>query len=326
MHDSSNPKPGRSKAQAMSTIGSPEAQRPRKQYQRAPPSKQQSSWFSLPAPIRQIFDTFPLVTYNENELPQRMPKARHEHTLHIFTLDHGDNPWNFSPNPACLKWQTFLLVNKIPFRVVSANNHASPTGALPFVLPAQKLREPQPEPIPTSKILRWAETEGTRDEQLNIQLEAYMSLIDQNIRNAWLYFLYLDDRNFNAVARKLYVETASSNPLVQIVLAGQLQAAAKEQLLRPKSYVDQDEIYDSANSAFQSLATKLADSKFFSKTGVPNLLDLTLFSYTHLLLSLAAREKNTAPMWSSESLVDILLQHQSLLSHRRNVLDVCLGV
>lgn len=323
MHDSSNHKAGRLKSQAMNTTGSSESQRSRKQHQRAPPPKQQSSWFSLPSPIRQIFDTFPLVIYDDNKLPQRVPKARNQHTLHVFTVDHIDGAREFSPNPACLKWQAFLLINNIPFQVVSANNHASPTGALPFLLPAQKLKEPQPQPIPASKILRWAETEGIKEEPLGIELEAYMSLIDQNIRNAWLYFLYLDDKNFGAVARKLYVETASSNRLVQAVLASQLQAAAKEQLSRSRTYIDQDEIYGSASSAFQSLATKLADFKFFSKTDAPNLLDVTLFSYTHLILSLAAKERFVEPTWRSETLCDNILQYQSLVDHRNNVLHAC---
>ncbi|KAK5095402.1 hypothetical protein LTR70_003566 [Exophiala xenobiotica] len=288
-------------------------------------SKQPPSWFSLPAPIRAIFDTFPLITYDENELPQRVSRSRSQNTLHMFALADASDDVNLSPNPACLKWQAYLLAKRIPFQTVSANNHASPSGALPFVLPAVRSRkEPQPQAISSSKIQRWAENQGTTEEKTDLRLEAYMSLIDQSIRNAWLYYLYLQPRNFESVARRLYVETASSNPLVQATLAHQLQAAAREQLLRTRSFIDQEDIYQSADAAFSSLATVFAGQKFFNGSDAPGLFDVSLFAYTHLLLNLAKRERD-APVWTNEALLEILLRHQSLVQHRQRVLDYCVG-
>lgn len=283
-------------------------------------SKQSTSWFALPAPLRSLFDTFPLLTYDENELPQRISTARAQHTLHIFTLQDEE----LSPNPACLKWQAWLLAKRLPFRVVSANNHASPTGALPFVLPAQVSRkDPQPQAITSSKIQRWAETQDMIEEPFDMRLEAYMTLIEQNVRNAWLYFLYLQPENFATVARKLYVETSSSNSMVRAALAHQLQTAAREQVLRTRSRIDAEEIYEAADSAFSALATALSDNSFSSKTNSPSLFDVTLFSYTHLLLRFGQNSQSLI-RWSNTALLDILLQHEKLVSHSQRVLDFCL--
>jgi len=191
------------------------------------------------------------------------------------------------------------------------------------MLPGVRKKEPQPQAIASSKLQRWAETQGASQEQVDIRLEAYMSLIDQNIRNAWLYFLYLQPQNFEAVARTLYVDTASSNTLVQATLAHQLQAAAREQLLRTRSFVDEEEIYELAEAAFKSLATVLAGQKFFSKSDSPGLFDVSLFAYTHLLLSLAKQEGKDHTVWRNEALLEILLRHESLVEHRNRVLEHC---
>lgn len=319
-------KPGAIKGRTMNATGSSTEQQPKHSSTRATQSIQSSSWFSLPAPIRAIFDAFPLVTYSENELPQRVPRSRSQNTLHVFTLPALDGAANLSPNPACLKWQAYLLAKRIPFALVSANNHASPTGALPFILPATRSKkEPQPQAISSSKIQRWAETQGAPEERMDLRLEAYMSLIDQNIRSAWLYFLYLQPQNFESVARKLYVKTASSNNLVQTTLAHQLQAAAREQLLRTRSFVDEEEIYESAEAAFKSLTTLLAGQKFFSTSDSPGLFDVSLFAYTHLLLSFARQERTDGLAWRNEALLQILSRHELLVQHRQRVFEYCEG-
>lgn len=158
-----------------------------------------------------------------------------------------------------------------------------------------------------------------------MRLEAYMSLIDQNIRNAWLYYLYIQPQNFDSVAQKLYVETASSNSLVQAMLARQLQAAAREQLLRTRSFIDEEEIYDLADAAFKSLATVLAGEKFFSSSDSPGLFDVSLFAYTHLILHLAGRGRTDGLAWSNEALLERLIQHESLVQHRQRVLEYCVA-
>lgn len=76
--------------------------------QQQPPS---SSIFSVPAPIKQLFDQFPLLTYPVNEFPQRVPQHGNAHVLYVFTTDQGALQGAPSYNPACLKWQVRLSPN-----------------------------------------------------------------------------------------------------------------------------------------------------------------------------------------------------------------------
>ncbi len=82
----------------------------------------------------------------------------------------------------------------VRFNCISSNNHASPSGALPFLLPATKTpASPAAEPVPSSKLQRWAKTQvemgdraETVDEPSDVHYEAYLSLLDLPIRRAWV--------------------------------------------------------------------------------------------------------------------------------------------
>lgn len=71
------------------------------------PLKQErtSPWFSVPEPVRRVFDKFPLRTYPTNDLPRRSPRRRETATLYIFTSPKSARRGAPSFNPACLKWQ-----------------------------------------------------------------------------------------------------------------------------------------------------------------------------------------------------------------------------
>jgi len=67
--------------------------------------EQRRSIFTIPPPLKRLFDTFPLVTYPANELPLRAPRNRHQHALYVFTTADGAVSGAPSYNPSCLKWQ-----------------------------------------------------------------------------------------------------------------------------------------------------------------------------------------------------------------------------
>ncbi|KAH8625210.1 hypothetical protein IG631_20675 [Alternaria alternata] len=165
------------------------------------------SIFSVPTPIKQLFDQFPLVTYPANDFPQRAPQHHNAHVLYVFTTDEGAIRGAPSHNPACLKWQVslclkpppcpatgltlsqvYLKFSKIPFQVASANNHASPSGSLPFVIPSSSDPYKRPQPVPSSKLQRWAMNNSERaiEEPGDPRYEAYLSLLDHRIRRAWV--------------------------------------------------------------------------------------------------------------------------------------------
>lgn len=64
-----------------------------------------SDYFQLPAPVKRIFDKFPLKTYPPNDLPRRSLRLQDANVLHIFTTKQGAVIGAPSFNPACLKWQ-----------------------------------------------------------------------------------------------------------------------------------------------------------------------------------------------------------------------------
>jgi metaxin len=87
--------------------------------------------------------------------------------------------------------QAYLKFSGINFKSVPSNNHASPSGVLPFLLPASVENSKPPPPIPSAKLQRWAMNNTTRavDEPGDLRYEAYLSLLDHRIRRAWVRYI-----------------------------------------------------------------------------------------------------------------------------------------
>ena len=275
-----------------------------------PDSTKRWSFFQLPEPLRLAFSHFPLRSYEKNSLPTPLRASPGVNVFYTFQRSPARSP---SPNPSCLKFQALLEFYDIKYEPRPSNNHASPSGSLPFLLPASKPEQRPSSPITGSKIPKWAATQAGRDDSLHAKEEAYSSLVDHNLRNAWLYFLYLDPNNFRYVAHPLYCESASSNILVQRSLARQLQSAARDELLKSCSLIDPESLYDRAAKALQALSTLLGSNKYFFAAESPGLFDASVFAYTHLLLDEEMK-------WSNSLLPDLLRQHDYLVQHRDRLL------
>lgn len=263
----------------------------------------------IPGPLRRLFDQFPLLTYPANPLPQRAPNLRNENVLYIFQKTDPKSRDAPSYNPSCLKWQAYLKFNGIPLRTRPSNNHASPSGALPFLLPAATDPQRPSSPIPVSRIPKWVVSQGGKEDPVHSGQDAYIALIDHNIRSAWLYYLYLDQQNFRAVAWPMYVASSSSTVAVQFSLAHQLQSAAKEELLKTNPIIDPAHLYQKANDAFRALSILLGNDKFFFGQTTPGLFDASLFAYTQIIL-----DDDIA--WPSTTLRVELQKHMNLVHHR----------
>ncbi|MCJ1270353.1 hypothetical protein MMC22_010249 [Lobaria immixta] len=300
-------------------------------------SNSQLPWFTTPEPIKRLFKRFPLRTYTTaNELPKRKPLDRSQHNLYIFTADDTKNLGSPSFNPSCLKWQAYLKFMGIRFSVVPSNNHASPTGALPFLLPSSTSTSSENSPaIPSTKLQRWARAEASsesfnpqsltsdqesesrkanskREEPFGMRYEAYMSLVDRQIRHTWLYFLYLEPSNFAAVAYPSYIAPCSSNVLVRASLGHNLRAAAKSELLKHSAVIDVESLYKECERAFAALSELLGDDRYFFAKEEPDLFDASVFAYTNVLLDgrLAFKECR---------MVQLLRKYVNLARHRRRI-------
>ncbi|KAI1318596.1 hypothetical protein F5Y16DRAFT_117097 [Xylariaceae sp. FL0255] len=287
-------------------------------------SSSSSGWLTVPLPLAWLFKRFPLLTYPPNELPARSPDRRDVPTLYVFISDVDALRGLPSYNPACLKWQTFLKLAGVHFRIQSSNNHASPTGALPFLLPSFQPGEPKSNlPIPSNKLEQYAQSNGKIPElspSANSKIEVYESLLDHRIRNAWLYSLYLSPANTRLLS-SLYIEPVSSSRPVRGTLLYQLRQAAETEILRSTSRqaVDPAALYRDAREAFDALNTVLgSEDEWFFGSAEPGLFDAFVFSYTHLLL----REDLK---WENKRLTEMLEQFPGLVDHRNRILERCWG-
>ncbi|CAN8106355.1 unnamed protein product [Discula destructiva] len=202
---------------------------------------------AIPRPLQRLFDSVPLVTYPPNELPYRSPAPSDLPALHVFITQEGAD-WGLpSYNPSCLKWQTFLRIAGISHNLVPSTNHASPTGALPFLQPAlttDRLDARQLLPIPSPRLETYAHRYGslpaaptfsnnseTTPDQLHHRQRAYQALLDHPIRNAWLFALYLSPAN-EQLLRALYIDSVSRARPVQTALLHQLRTAARAEIAK----------------------------------------------------------------------------------------------
>ncbi|CCC12518.1 hypothetical protein SMACR_08376 [Sordaria macrospora] len=261
----------------------------------APPRK----WMQVPRPLQKLFDTFPLVAYDVNALPARAQSATSGNlpTLYVFSTEEDALLGAPSFNPSCLKWQAFLKLAGVKFQILPSTNHASPTGALPFILPKRSAPTDAPSPIPSSKLYDYALKYGTSNppDVSALRLDAYQALLDVPIRNAWLQALYRDPECTDLLDR-FYITTASSSFWVRGALRHQLRRAAEAEILKTgpggaastalSLLVDEDAVYRAAVNAFEALATLLSESKtgWFFGAQTPTIFDASVFAYTHLML------------------------------------------
>jgi metaxin len=101
-------------------------------------------------------------------------------------MDDSQTPTHSQLLTESLRVQAYLRFVGIDLQIVPSNNHASPTGALPFLLPA--LPAGTTAPIPLSKLQKWAieQVHCEEEQQLDVRFEVYASLLDHRIRNAWV--------------------------------------------------------------------------------------------------------------------------------------------
>ncbi|KAH0293046.1 hypothetical protein KCU62_g1412, partial [Aureobasidium sp. EXF-3399] len=278
--------------------------------------------FVVPPVVKQVFAKFPLSTYTANALPTRSPTHRDQHTLYTWTTTrqeaHSNSANTPSFNPTCLKWQTYLLFNDIAFRALPSNNHASPSGSLPFLLPANSTA-----PIASAKLETWTAANSTSTTSASgsgttqssaARQEVYISLLDHAVRRAWLYLLYLCPDNFSHVVERLYVTSSSSNTFVAMAISYQLKDAATQELVKVTPVVKAEDILTEAVDAFAALETLLGEEVWFFGAKGPGLFDAGVFAYTHLLL-------DESMGWRFNPLAEKLAGFHNLVGHRNRILE-----
>jgi len=121
--------------------------------------------------------------------------------------------------------------------------------------------------------------------------------------------------NFASIARPLYVDPSSSNPLVRLTLSYQLRSAAEAELLKQNAIIDGDAIYRESDKALGALSDLLGEDEYFFGETKPGLFDASVFAYTNLLL-------DEGLSWEDSRMGDGLKGYQNLIAHRRQILKV----
>ncbi|KAF4552635.1 Glutathione S-transferase-like protein 6 [Elsinoe fawcettii] len=282
----------------------------------------QSSWtdvFALPRPLREVFSKFPLTTYPANELPARSPSHQGKHALYIFSTVEGAPNGEPSYNPTCLKWQTYMKLRGIDFTTIASNNHASPSGSLPFILPSPGTSQgnktsSRPAPIPGNKIKRWVDDQlpSSTTPQSHMKEDIYLSLLDHRLRRAWLHQLYLSPPN-TPLLTTLYA-THSSSPLITFSTLHTLRAAASAEISKSNSTgtITEAALQEEGQQALDALEELLEKDDWFFGAKEPGLFDAAVFAYTHLLLEEELE-------WGWNGLGGYLKGKRGLVGHRRRV-------
>ncbi|KAL5091825.1 hypothetical protein Trisim1_002637 [Trichoderma cf. simile WF8] len=305
----------------------------------AGPPSSRPGWFAVPAPVRELFKIFPLTTLPAESLPERAPeRARVRPSLYVFARTLEDaRSGRPSFNPQCLKWQTFLRIAGVDVHLVPSNNHASPSGALPFLLPpttststpekqsstthptSNAVTKPTTVPLTGSKIHRYAKDNSPRETTFSdsppSRTEAYEALLSQNLRPAWLYALYLHETN-TPLLKALYLPPS---PILHLPSLHTLRNAATDEILKTtrRSLVDPRRLLVDATDALRSLSALLADNDWFFGQSEPGLFDAEVFAYTHLIL-------DEAFGWADDySLAQCLVKFDNLVEHRKRLYERC---
>ena len=242
-------------------------------------------------------------------------------------------------------------------RVVASSNHASPTGALPFLQPARKrattattptaARQPPSRPIPASEFPSFvskttaafssSSSSAAKSPPSTLRdhprAAAYQALLDTNLRRAWLHAVYLDEPHSRdstgdrgSIAARLYAHAASTSSLVRGALASQLRAAAaaevwgsQQQDVSRATPAATAQIYRDADAALSALATVLGGDDYFFGSAEPTLFDAAVFSYTHLLLE--DGDGSSRFPWHNRVLPDMVRACPQLVRHRDHIVE-----
>ncbi|KHN96667.1 uncharacterized protein MAM_05610 [Metarhizium album ARSEF 1941] len=314
----------------------------------APSAPPDAGVFAVPRPIRSLFNLFPLCTYGPEPLPVRAPdRSRPRAKLYVFSSHEDALQGRPSFNPTCLKWQvrrpppsnlkpqtpdphdprasdrkqnknhqTYLRMANIEVDLVPSTNHASPSGALPFLLPPSTDSRPDIA-LTGSKIAHYAQKHSTYSpirESTSPRTEAYLSLMAQSIRPAWLHALYISPRH-TALLTSLYLPPSR---LVSTPLLHTLRSAATAEILKTtrRPFLVPAQLYADARTAFRALDTLLSSDEWFFGAHEPGLFDADVFAYTHLILDASFG-------WQDDALRACLDDCENLAEHRQRCYERC---
>jgi len=206
-------------------------------------------------------------------------------------------------NAVILGAQAFLKIARLPYTIRECYNAAdiSPNGKLPVVKSGAFVVSE------LDGIVQLAQAKGVNvTDYLNAaeraDLRAYMSLVNNVLGNAFLYFTWLDDNVYNNYTKER-VGSPYNFPL-KYLLPWTMKRKMKAQLNALKwGYRTPEEVYSEVDTCLLALTERLGDADYFFGKA-PTELDALVFGYLFTML--------THPLHSHSQLCNLVKQHPTL--------------
>ena len=227
--------------------------------------------------------------------------------------------------------KTLLKFHDIEFNTVPSTNHASPSGALPFLLAAN-----DPSAISSTRLASWAYAQNNKHQISSNSRRAltYHALLTGPVRLAYLHAFYLEPITFSTITAPLYVDPCSTSNLVRLSISWPLRAAALAEVTASLSgstpRIDVEALYSDMEEAFGALNIFLGRRNWFDGHGdaeslrpdTPGELDALVFAYTHVILALLEERLPATGLGpGARRLVDAVRSQAGVVQHRDRIMD-----
>lgn len=101
---------------------------------------------------------------------------------------------------------------------------------------------------------------------------------------------------------------------MRAILAHNLRAAAKSELVKQSPVVDVESLYVECERAFSALSEILGEDRYFFAAERPGLFDASVFAYTNVLL-------DGEMAWRERRMIEGLERCENLVRHRGRILQ-----
>ncbi|KAF2396769.1 hypothetical protein EJ06DRAFT_584782 [Trichodelitschia bisporula] len=248
----------------------------------------------IPAPLKKLFNTFPLTTYGSNLPPQRSIAAFGSDPLLFTWLDPASDTTSptttpsptapiISPaaersdpgrifDPRCLAVALLLRALGTDVRIVGANAHASAEG-LPLLINGAAGAGMGEKDLPRGTVGReglekWARglEGGEKEKGDDKEDEGIRALVEGPVRRLWLYTMFLDGNGRRKVGGRYF-------PL--------LKQEAVEELTLSTPVIDGPGILAEGKQALQAIDAWILGQAEWEER---NFLQVTVEAYASLLL------------------------------------------
>ncbi|VDK51946.1 unnamed protein product [Anisakis simplex] len=184
----------------------------------------------------------------------------------------------------CLAVRAFLRMVELPFHLDERPNaeFMSPTGKVPF-LKLQDVIVPEFMPIVDFVSKKGVQLSGGLTDAQRADMYAHIALIEEVLKNAELYILWIEESTYSEVTRHRY-GSAYSWPLHQILPMLKRREVNKYLSALEWRTKSLDEVIDEADACFKSLSLKLANNDYFMGD-LPTELDALAFGHLFTILT-----------------------------------------